>query len=114
MRRLLDPLYVDDAALPGKCLSRRAYQTHRTCLITVYIPLYRLLPPKSLLSLSRCSYSYYSQCDDLLRFNNVNLDVLTETYHNPFYLQYLGKWPEYCAVQEAPNGKLQGYSTCIL
>ena len=46
---------------------------------------------------------------DLLRFNNVNLDVLTETYHQPFYLHYLATWPEYCAVQEGPNGRLQGY-----
>ena len=26
--------------------------------------------------------------DDLFRFNNVNLDVLTETYNMPFYLRY--------------------------
>ena len=32
---------------------------------------------------------------DLFRFNSVNLDVLTETYHNNFYLQYLARWPEY-------------------
>jgi N-terminal acetyltransferase B complex catalytic subunit len=35
-------------------------------------------------------------CDDLFRFNNVNLDKLTETYHMPFYLQYLGTWPNLC------------------
>ena len=48
-------------------------------------------------------------CDDLFRFNNVNLDVLTETYNMPFYLQYLAKWPSYFQVLEAPCGKLMGY-----
>jgi len=48
-------------------------------------------------------------CDDLFRFNNVNLDVLTETYNMPFYLQYLSKWPEYFMVQESPDGKIMGY-----
>jgi hypothetical protein len=38
-------------------------------------------------------------CDDLFTFNNVNLDILTETYNLPFYLQarrfgvgWLGWW----------------------
>ncbi|CAM9634701.1 unnamed protein product [Phaeothamnion confervicola] len=48
-------------------------------------------------------------CDDLFRFNNVNLDVLTETYNMPFYLQYLATWPELFLVQEAPCGRLMGY-----
>ena len=48
-------------------------------------------------------------CEDLLRFNNVNLDVLTETYHPPFYLEYLAKWPEYFAVQESSSGDIMGY-----
>ena len=46
---------------------------------------------------------------DLLRFNNVNLDPLTETYQMGFYLQYLAKWPEYCFHAEAPNGRSMGY-----
>ncbi|KAG7381345.1 N(alpha)-acetyltransferase 20, NatB catalytic subunit [Phytophthora pseudosyringae] len=41
-------------------------------------------------------------CDDLFRFNNVNLDVLTETY--------LSKWPDYFLVQEDPNKTIMGYS----
>jgi N-terminal acetyltransferase B complex catalytic subunit len=66
-------------------------------------------------------------CDDLFRFNNVNLDVLTETAracatqprarsHEPaqygvtFYLQYLAKWPEYFLFAEGPGGACQGYS----
>lgn len=48
-------------------------------------------------------------CDDLFRFNNVNLDVLTETYNMPFYLEYLAKWPDFFAVQESPNGRRMGY-----
>lgn len=43
-------------------------------------------------------------CEDLLTFNNVNLDVLTETYNNPFYLTYLAKWPEYCQAGLARVG----------
>ncbi|NWY09290.1 NAA20 acetyltransferase, partial [Aphelocoma coerulescens] len=49
-------------------------------------------------------------CDDLFRFNNINLDPLTETYGIPFYLQYLAHWPEYFIVAEAPGGELMGYS----
>ncbi|KAF5843361.1 hypothetical protein DUNSADRAFT_17939 [Dunaliella salina] len=44
-------------------------------------------------------------CDDLLTYNNVNLDTLTETYNLPFYLTYLAKWPEYCQV--APDYRRQ-------
>lgn len=32
--------------------------------------------------------------DDLLKFNNINLDVLTETYNMSFYMSYMSKWPE--------------------
>ena len=46
---------------------------------------------------------------DLLRFNNVNLDPLTETYNMPFYLQYLAKWPDLCFTAEAPGGRAMGY-----
>ncbi|KAI1726015.1 N-alpha-acetyltransferase 20 [Ditylenchus destructor] len=46
---------------------------------------------------------------DLFRFNNVNLDPLTETYGLTFYLQYLINWPEYFQVAEHPNGQIMGY-----
>lgn len=36
------------------------------------------------------------KCDDLLKFNSVNLDPLTETYNLAFYLMYLSRWVE-CA-----------------
>merc|ERR1712212_21746 len=47
--------------------------------------------------------------DDLFRFNNVNLDPLTETYGLSFYLQYLARWPQYFTVAENPAGELMGY-----
>eukprot|EP00966_Prymnesium_polylepis_P097677 2262318-Prymnesium_polylepis.1 len=46
---------------------------------------------------------------DLLRFNNVNLDPLTETYNMGFYLQYLAKWPEYCFSAKGPGTRVMGY-----
>lgn len=46
---------------------------------------------------------------DLYRFNNVNLDPLTETYGLPFYLQYMINWPEYFLVAEHPTGQIMGY-----
>lgn len=49
------------------------------------------------------------QMDDLFRFNNVNLDVLTETYNMPFYLQYMSKSPELFTVATAPDGSITGY-----
>ena len=42
---------------------------------------------------------------DLLRFNNVNLDPLTETYNMPFYMTYLARWPEYCFTAFGPGGR---------
>lgn len=47
--------------------------------------------------------------DDLLKFNNVNLDVLTETYNMNFYMHYMYRWPEAFTVAEAPNGAIMGY-----
>ena len=46
---------------------------------------------------------------DLLRFNNVNLDLLTETYNTGFYLQYMAKWPSLCFTPEASGGRAMGY-----
>lgn len=46
---------------------------------------------------------------DLLKFNQVNLDLLTETYNIGFYGRYLARWPEYCKVAESPSGDIQGY-----
>jgi N-terminal acetyltransferase B complex catalytic subunit len=48
-------------------------------------------------------------CDDLFRFNNVNLDKFTETYNIGFYLQYLIMWPDYNYVIYSPDGRMMGY-----
>jgi N-terminal acetyltransferase B complex catalytic subunit len=48
--------------------------------------------------------------NDLLKFNNVNLDVLTETYNMSFYYHYMSKWPESFTVAEGPNNNsIMGY-----
>ncbi|CAI2353727.1 unnamed protein product [Caenorhabditis sp. 36 PRJEB53466] len=46
---------------------------------------------------------------DLFKFNNVNLDINTETYGFSFYLHYMLNWPEYYQVAEHPNGEIMGY-----
>ncbi|CAO3630475.1 unnamed protein product [Cunninghamella blakesleeana] len=45
---------------------------------------------------------------DLFEFNNVNLDVLTETYNISFYLQYLAQWPIF-SLYKSPHNCLMGY-----
>lgn len=50
------------------------------------------------------------ELDDLLKFNNVNLDSLTETYHIGFYLDYVSRWPEYFETAVSSNGdRIMGY-----
>jgi len=49
------------------------------------------------------------RASDLFKFNNINLDVWTETYDLDYYLSYLSTWHDLCSVQEAPNGRLMGY-----
>ncbi|KIM44871.1 hypothetical protein M413DRAFT_364637 [Hebeloma cylindrosporum] len=46
---------------------------------------------------------------DMFKFNNINLDIWTETYGIGFYLSYLSRWPDLCCVQEAPSGRMMGY-----
>jgi N-terminal acetyltransferase B complex catalytic subunit len=46
---------------------------------------------------------------DLLEYNFVNLDQLTETYSVGFYGEYLTHWPEYQRVARHPNGLIMGY-----
>lgn len=43
---------------------------------------------------------------DLLKFNNINLDITTETFYTSFYGQYLSKWQEYCVMGENSTGIL--------
>eukprot|EP00055_Hartaetosiga_balthica_P004205 m.10609 g.10609 ORF g.10609 m.10609 type:complete len:177 (-) comp3694_c0_seq1:3967-4497(-) len=49
------------------------------------------------------------QCNDLWKFNKVNLDPLTETYNLGFYFQYMAQWPEYFTVAESASGDMMGY-----
>jgi|TARA_B100001142_G_scaffold172431_1_gene171984 N-terminal acetyltransferase B complex catalytic subunit len=46
---------------------------------------------------------------DLLKYNLVNTDVLTETYGLSFYLSYLANWPEYFVCAETLNREISGY-----
>jgi len=48
-------------------------------------------------------------CDDLFKFNLVNLDPLTETYGMSFYMQYMAHWPEFMQVVESASGQIMGY-----
>ncbi|KAJ7599221.1 N-acetyltransferase [Mycena floridula] len=49
------------------------------------------------------------KASDLFTFNNINLDIWTETYSIEFYLNYLSTWPDLCCVQQAPSGRTMGY-----
>ncbi|KAJ8092508.1 N-alpha-acetyltransferase 20 [Marasmius tenuissimus] len=49
------------------------------------------------------------RAEDMFKFNNINLDIWTETYNIGFYLHYLSRWPDLCCVQEAPSGRMMGY-----
>ena len=46
---------------------------------------------------------------DLLKYNNVNLDLLTETFHTSFYGKYLNQYGEYCVTSEDTVSNIQGY-----
>ena len=46
---------------------------------------------------------------DLFKFNNINLDPLTETYSISSYLQYMAQWPSYFAVQQNHDNTLMAY-----
>lgn len=46
---------------------------------------------------------------DILDYNNVNLDILTETFNVSFYGKYISKWPEYCISIKNHFGAFQGY-----
>ncbi|KAJ9665481.1 N-alpha-acetyltransferase 20 [Coniosporium apollinis] len=48
---------------------------------------------------------------DLFKFNQCNLDPLTETYNIGFYLEYLIKWPHLCNVIEGRDGNIEGYTS---
>lgn len=46
---------------------------------------------------------------DMLHYNNVNLDVMTETFNTYFYAKYIYRWPEYCVSVWSSCGTIQAY-----
>ncbi|KAI0312391.1 N-acetyltransferase [Amylostereum chailletii] len=46
---------------------------------------------------------------DMFKFNNINMDIWTETYGINFYLAYISRWPDLACVEEHPSGKMMGY-----
>ena len=46
---------------------------------------------------------------DLLEYNDINLDILTETYGIAFYGKYIAEWPEYCISLLNNSGTIFGY-----
>eukprot|EP00900_Chrysochromulina_parva_P003477 jgi/Chrpa1/1312/Chrysochromulina_OHIO_Genome00010784-RA len=66
------------------------------------------VPERGVEGSAMCTMRQFSTFD-VLKFNNVNLDPLTETYNMSFYLQYLARWPEFCFTAEAPTRRAMGY-----
>ena len=54
------------------------------------------------------------RCDDLFRFNNVNVDVLTETFNLGFYLSYLAKHPEYYSVRACARARARAPAAALV
>ncbi|TYJ52304.1 hypothetical protein B9479_007090 [Cryptococcus floricola] len=47
---------------------------------------------------------------DVLRFNNINQDPWTATYHNGYYATYALQWPDWCvSVEDAYDPSLKAY-----
>ena len=46
---------------------------------------------------------------DLLEYNNINLDILTETFGVNFYGKYIARWPEYCVSLTNSTECIFGY-----
>ena len=49
------------------------------------------------------------RCEDMLKFNNVNLDRWTETYNPPYYMTYMATWPNLTLCAETSTGRVAGY-----
>jgi len=45
----------------------------------------------------------------MFEYNNINLDILTETFNTSFYGKYISKWPEFCKTMVNSTGDLQSY-----
>ena len=46
---------------------------------------------------------------DMLKFNNVNLDILTETYSTNFYGKYIAVWGDCNVTAQNSNGMIEAY-----
>ncbi|KRX03890.1 Acyl-CoA N-acyltransferase [Pseudocohnilembus persalinus] len=46
---------------------------------------------------------------DQLDYNNINLDICTETFGTHFYSKYISKWNEYCITMRNCTGRCQAY-----
>ena len=46
---------------------------------------------------------------DCLEYNDINLDVLTETYGIAFYGRYIAKWPDFCISILNNSGSIFAY-----
>ena len=46
---------------------------------------------------------------DQLDYNNINLDILTETFSSYFYGRYCIKWQEYCKTLVSCTGVYHSY-----
>jgi len=70
----------------------------------------RACPPLCLGHWGEMAYTVREfRCEDLFRFNLINLDEMTETYDTRFYMQYLSTWPDFCEAVEHPDGTLMAY-----
>lgn len=50
------------------------------------------------------------EATDIFRFNSVNVDAWTATYHNGYYASYLAQWPDWCIAAEDGKGGVGAYS----
>ena len=46
---------------------------------------------------------------DILEYNTINMDILTETFSDGFYGKYIAKWQEYCVSYLNPQNAIIGY-----
>ena len=46
---------------------------------------------------------------DIYEYNCINLDILTETFGDEFYGEYISRWPEYCISMFNSEQKIVGY-----
>lgn len=50
---------------------------------------------------------------DLLEYNDINLDILTETFGVGFYGKYIARWPDFCISMLNNTGSIFAYRISI-